>query len=1354
MPKRSTTQSNNTLKAISDYLTQQQALHLLSEMDPISKVSTELFKELLFNMKLKDFKACNLTEVDFQQIEREAKENGNTHVFTDLDFSGANLQNTNLRGLNFSGSNFTGAHLSNADLRQVNLAGSDLLRVNASGADISQASLTETNWESAYLKDINFSESLLMSANFEEANLHGAKLNNANLKETQWMDANLSDADLIEANLEGADLSRTNLSYSRLYDANLRNTNLRGTCFDETRVLRTEVSGANLEGALISRINYSPNLRGSFYEWFILEQASREKYPDRTPAVNLPDEEEPLSLLARCLSIQSRSSDCQITWADIYSMSLNKDFTCDSNKIVINSALFIQILQSKNEAQRKQWLKVVQGVKISGNAGDSLKQLIQYEKLSTLWPEYKNYIIDELEQSKNVSSTISYRLPDSNTTALLLNTPTELSSLWGDEEHGFNATVFDINTIGPISNFSSEYNLTVDLLSAEVRQLLKKIQSFSMYKQPAAKTIFIPHAKSNTTLERQQAKQFNHLLDMGQYPEIKAAYPNVFQRCEEDCFNVTISDQTLIRWLLTKLIKPYYLKRSLINFTQNLTVLPYQSVLKFENAEFRIDEQGSLVGYIKSNQSIESISRNYVDLAYRLQLSFNVIKPISNEMIVINPAQSTLIHNHLDYPCQFIGGEKVLIFGSDTLNLTQFPFPRVVLHRSDINQVKHLSFQILAQQIKENFNADLLLNLTTHKNNLIINQYFQQLDPQGIEQSIPVISVILRNALKEHWYKQLEIITHTEPSKIVNRGLKIALEPLPYRVSATNNVDFLRFEKLEKKSRILISAPMEEVLFLRSQNDLILTDALTSFAEGKKLYFLVMPDFYKDLEKSMTHQLEFTDKKLRLSDHLSAISNATEDWNDLFNQHKRDLFTRVYQSVTPGILFGYNDNVCALEYINFLSDERYRRSADKDPLPVTNQAAHSHTGILQTMVDSIKKVAYWLLSDVSKTDSEKTLKRISNQLQVSQAESIKFVVYSEQQTLRGLGTCHRHLYFDKCTKKQFPLGKLISCDSEKAQFALFKKAEDERFYTSFNFYGGEINTSLAMIPFKESNLLGPDQQHEKLMKYWQYRVAIEQFKQRAQEIGVVYLSEQCLLYTALGDFFRALGLTPNWQQRDVSYFLRRIVSTLSSLHASNRLQAYVCSSNALFLETALLHPRVQAMLPSEANYQSKLVLRFIADLLQWGFSVSVCVPFLIEFSSHPWSYELALGLRGTLAMLEMINDPSTWYLVVGLFVLPQLSFWLENLGIPVTYYISHTLEKLERLMISCSLLLSMQADADPQRLERKEVAIHEANQRVCRGRERVSYITRSMLSFFKASVNDSNPDLLQEEQREEFRAGL
>jgi len=117
-----------------------------------------------------------------------------------------------------------------------------------------------------------------------------------------------------------------------------------------------------------------------------------------------------------------------------------------------------------------------------------------------------------------------------------------------------------------------------------------------------------------------------------------------------------------------------------------------------------------------------------------------------------------------------------------------------------------------------------------------------------------------------------------------------------------------------------------------------------------------------------------------------------------------------------------------------------------------------------------------------------------------------------------------------------------------------------------------------------------------------------------------------------------------------------------------------------------------------------------------------------------------MGLRGALSMLELINDPSTWYLGVGLFILPQLSSLLENLGVPVTAGIHHALERLQQLFIACSLLMSVQAD--PQRLERKKTILQIADQRVARGRERVSHQFNAMIGFFRHSQS-ANDDARQ-----------
>ncbi|MEN9917421.1 MAG: hypothetical protein RLY40_1360, partial [Pseudomonadota bacterium] len=359
-------------------------------------------------------------------------------------------------------------------------------------------------------------------------------------------------------------------------------------------------------------------------------------------------------------------------------------------------------------------------------------------------------------------------------------------------------------------------------------------------------------------------------------------------------------------------------------------------------------------------------------------------------------------------------------------------------------------------------------------------------------------------------------------------------------------------------------------------------------------------------------------------------------------------------------------------------------------------------------------------------------------------------------TQNGLVACDNPAFINlQCVKNQSPLGILGYCSNENIVLTWFINAEDSSFsYMVFDPYSYKFDAAQP-VSFKANSLyfLGSDQCQQFMhvdsmncvsseiiltklpvadyflkraqLKQRQREAAMEQFWQRAQAIGVVYLGEQCLVHTRVGDYFRAAGLTPHWHEHDPSHFLRRVLRSMQSTHLYYTLSA-VC------LETALLYPSVQARLPAEA-YRSKLVVRFIADLLQFGPCVSSCVPALIEFLTyqHPWSYQLTIGLRGALSMLEVINDPSTWYLVVSLFILPQLPYLLENLGIPVTRSINYALESLEKLLIPYSLLLSVQTDY--QRLGYKERALQAADQRVHQGKERVSLVKNATAGFFRRS---------------------
>lgn len=370
--------------------------------------------------------------------------------------------------------------------------------------------------------------------------------------------------------------------------------------------------------------------------------------------------------------------------------------------------------------------------------------------------------------------------------------------------------------------------------------------------------------------------------------------------------------------------------------------------------------------------------------------------------------------------------------------------------------------------------------------------------------------------------------------------------------------------------------------------------------------------------------------------------------------------------------------------------------------------------------------------------------------------------HHHQSDTRGLVACFNPFKDHQCVQSQFLFGILGACANENTSLAWFRSKDNTFSYVIFSTLDSPLHGDSEFVSFDANSLfvLHSDQcqqvisledmscaalstvrdqfpgaaqllqlaEQKEHLKQWQYELALEQFRQRAQEMGLDYVFEQYLLHTGAGDYFRAVNLSPNWNQHDPAYWIRRLV----------RFRWDMGSISAVGLETMLLHTRVQSAFPKE-SYRSKLVVRFVADLLQFGPSVSMCVPSLVEILcyEHPWNYEIAMGLRSTLAMLEVINDPSTWYLAIALFVLPQLPYFLENLGIPVTRYMSHALERIERLLITCSLMISVQEDS--QRFEHKKKVLKVADQRVRQGRERVSYVVTSATSFF----NNSNANSTQ-----------
>ncbi|MEL6178178.1 MAG: pentapeptide repeat-containing protein, partial [Myxococcota bacterium] len=155
----------------------------------------------------------------------------------------------------------SGQDLSNADLRYANLAGADLVGANVSGTDFTGANLTGSDFSLAVLTDVVWNSTTCPDGTLSDDHTSaddptqgscGGHLNPTPVEAcvigpgANCAGADLSGLDLRYANLEGADLSGANLLRTQLQHAWLQQANLTGVFADEA-----DFSGANMIGALL-----------------------------------------------------------------------------------------------------------------------------------------------------------------------------------------------------------------------------------------------------------------------------------------------------------------------------------------------------------------------------------------------------------------------------------------------------------------------------------------------------------------------------------------------------------------------------------------------------------------------------------------------------------------------------------------------------------------------------------------------------------------------------------------------------------------------------------------------------------------------------------------------------------------------------------------------------------------------------------------------------------------------------------------------------------------------------------------------------------------------------------------------
>jgi ankyrin repeat protein len=953
---------------------------------------------------------------------------------------------------------------------------------------------------------------------------------------------------------------------------------------------------------------------------------------------------------------------------------------------------------------------------------------------------------------------------------------------------------------------STQEEIRFNFLSCEIRELLKNIKSICVNKTDLVDEVSVHYHLKRLFSSAEQESGLLNSLNKTQYQQVLAEYPLNLSNNSSVCLsNRDEIRRIVMTYLISKdalnSIKDYSVKLNAISpntffyFNDGIELKighkknVYALCKTNKNIDFFIKTYSPVAWRLNISFFISTRENDVITIGggNQHQVLFTDNKAIENHMVG-SQGENVFVIN-----CDTHGSIFDMQLGRGIVNrITIYP-----IHNS--KHINTIDFRPFAKKVRTRFNETLEARLYER------NQYPKLSEDLTLEVGItlyedysysswpkysyyPLLRVYLKEALIDYWHKKLHVILNVAPQKIVkwfpNMNLysspNFGLEPIPLEFDERHSLIILGPNDIEKNTVLRIDRKFDHYAFFRDGANLILTNTLAFFLSEQESCQILLEKFYQENSNLESLSIEFLDKKIFPS-YLTEI-NQTADFNRAW---------MIRNQIVNSLFFEKNNSALDLAVAPDQSNKnssldkviRVRRAFIDQSLAVSERSMSAVLGTIGgstlalglTILGCFFSIRYFREGQRHAVSSKSTLLLAATIMppKLHQAEAIKPPVRDE----RGLVVCHSNTFKeDQCAKNQLLFGTLGYCANENTVLVWLYRAEEALFYYAISVpYISKIDASQERVFFNANSLyfsphlnscsqvirlesmnsvslssiltefpvasqLLYNAEQEACLKQSRHDAAIEHFTQSAQEISWVYFGEHCFLHTVAGDYFRAVGLAPDWDQHDPGYLLRRVVK---SVQANNPFPWNSKRSIlAFFLELMLLVPTVKARIAKE-SYRSKLVVRFIADLLQFGFSVSTCAPSLVEFLvyQYPWGYKIAMGLRAALSMLEVINDPSTWYLVVGLFVLPQLSSLLENLGIPVTSYINHALESLQQLFISCSLWVSVEADL--QRLERKKIILQIAGQRVDQGRERVSHTFNSMIGFFR-NPQSANDDTQQE----------
>ncbi|WP_341812896.1 ankyrin repeat domain-containing protein [Wolbachia endosymbiont (group A) of Cephus spinipes] len=293
----------------------------------------------------------------------------------------------------------------------------------------------------------------------------------------------------------------------------------------------------------------------------------------------------------------------------------------------------------------------------------------------------------------------------------------------------------------------------------------------------------------------------------------------------------------------------------------NQTVVNYQSILTEENSQQIASRISAIVEDVERHTFLNQ-SKNKLDLdSYlnnreRSDAAGSMRRDVCSELNASGRRNIVLSRNDV---C-------AITSGYETLDIENFPIQEVVIN-DDVNGKKSVKRTLDLHQLVKQVNRDLSIKpiptVIKDKSDLLIKL---SISATGLQQD--VITVRMKGALINKWYKKLQIIFDNTPVEIDdNLDLKSSFFISDEKIIVVTPQD------IEEKNKLVISKKAGQYTYLHDKYDLIVTNAFNADVEASELCIIRFKDFYKE-SKMKTLTIKFTDKEILLSNEIDKINNS------------------------------------------------------------------------------------------------------------------------------------------------------------------------------------------------------------------------------------------------------------------------------------------------------------------------------------------------------------------------------------------------------------------------------------------------------------------------------------------------